>query len=255
MKKILYAVIFFFCAWFASGCGDDQVGAAVAPNTPSGSGTGGSLARFAIQGNFLYAVDDLQLITFDISSGMEPKKLSEKHIGIGAETIFPMDTLLFIGTQTGMQIFSLQDPVNPEYLSMFQHAFSCDPVVVQDTLAYITLRSDNLCREGMDVLQIIDVRNVYNPKFLSQFQMNNPFGLGISDSILFITEGTHGLKVFDVNSFREVELINELPGLECYDVIPLDRNLIVSAGDGIYQYDFSDPLNLKLSSVISTFVD
>jgi len=92
------------------------------------------MARFAIVGNYLYAVDNNTLKVFDISVPAYPVYLKSKNIGNGIETIFPKDSLLFIGTQIGMLIFELTNPTNPLQISSYQHIYSCDPVVAAGEL-------------------------------------------------------------------------------------------------------------------------
>ena len=50
-----------------------------------------------------------------------------------------------MGTPTGMLIYSLEDPLVPKYRSSVSHVFGCDPVVVEDDLAYVTVHSGNTC--------------------------------------------------------------------------------------------------------------
>ncbi|MDR1601902.1 MAG: hypothetical protein LBS42_05690 [Tannerella sp.] len=62
-------------------------------------GQGGSMARFTINGNHLYTEDNSRLHEFDISRTDNPVYLPQKvqYMEAGIETVFSMDTLLFIG--------------------------------------------------------------------------------------------------------------------------------------------------------------
>jgi len=247
MMKWLNYILLLGIFWFAVACEGDSDNAHLAPNQ---QGQGGSLARFTLGNGFLYLVDSYQLLTFDLSDPMSPEKVHTADIGWDVETIFAMDQLLFIGTQSGMHIYEINAEGHPEFLSTYEHIVSCDPVVAQDTLAYVTLRSENLCRDGADVLEVIDIRDLQNPEMLYQMDMINPHGLGIRDSLLFITEGAEGLKVFDVNAADDLEELSYIPEIKAFDVIPQSNLLIVTGPDGIYQYDYSDPENLRLLSTI-----
>jgi hypothetical protein len=44
----------------------------------------------------------------------------------------------------------------------------------------------------------------------------------------------------------------EFKGIDAYDVIPLGKKLMLIGKDGLYQYDYSDPKNLKLLSSIKS---
>ena len=111
----------------------------------SGTGIGGSMARFTIRDDYLYTVDSYDLKTFDIRDRLNPKITSEVNLGWGIETIFPYGENLFIGAQSGMHIYGLENKEEPNYISSYEHVTSCDPVVVQDSYAYVTLRGGSEC--------------------------------------------------------------------------------------------------------------
>ena len=95
-------------------------------NFESGTGIGGSMARFTILDDYLYTVDSRSLITFDIKDQVNPLKKTEVSLGWGIETIFPYNNKLFIGAQSGMHIYGLEDKEEPNYISTYQHVTSCD---------------------------------------------------------------------------------------------------------------------------------
>jgi hypothetical protein len=82
--------------------------------------------------------------------------------------------------------------------------------------------------------------------------MSYPLGLGIDGSVLFICEGDFGLKVYDATDPKAItsNKLSEIKGISPTDVIPLNNLLIVTAKDGVYQYDYSDPNNLVLLSKV-----
>lgn len=213
------------------------------------SGVGGSMARFTITGDHLYAVDRRSLFTFDIASE-EPRQQSKKDIGWAIETIFPYEDNLFIGSASAMYIYDISDPDFPAELSVYEHFTACDPVVVENDLAYVTLRSGNSCRQGVNRLEIIDVEDRLNPKEIAFYEMINPHGLGIDEGILFISEGEHGLKVMDATDPKEVEQLRHFKEIKTFDVIPFNDVLMVTGEEGILQYDYSDPEEIKLLSTL-----
>ena len=104
------------------------------------------MARFALQNDFLYAVDEWEINVFDITNGSDPSLENRVNIGWGVETIFPYKEHLFIGSESGMFIFDNSNPRLPVYQSSFMHMTACDPVVVNDDYAFVTLRSGNQCQ-------------------------------------------------------------------------------------------------------------
>jgi hypothetical protein len=220
----------------------------------SGSGLGGSFARFTIHSDFLYIVDIGTLHVFDINNLRTPIEVSSVNLGWGIETIFPYHNKLFIGSNTGMQIFDNSDPKNPTFLSAFTHALACDPVVVQDDIAYITLRTGNWCFGIDNQLDVVDIKNIENPRLIKTYPMEHPHGLAIDRDVLFLCEGKHGLKVFDVSNKQSIDqnLLTHLTNIHAYDAIAIDSHLILVGDNGIYQYDYANPADLKLLSVINS---
>ncbi|MBA4851576.1 LVIVD repeat-containing protein [Emticicia sp. BO119] len=222
------------------------------PTGPSASGTGqgGSMARFTIYDDFLYTVSQSDLLLFNIKAPTQPVQESKINLGWGIETIFPYKDKLFIGSNTGMYIFDNKNPAKPERITMFEHARACDPVVVANDIAYVTLRS-GFCGASPNRLDVVDVTNIYAPRLLKSYEMQNPAGLGIDFPSLFICEGQYGLKSFDASSAMDIKLQQHIEKINAFDVIPLGgKHLLMVGKDGLYQYDTSNPKDMKLLSII-----
>jgi len=215
-------------------------------------GQGGSMARFTSTQDFLYTVNSYSLQLFDISNTQNLKVGNRIDLGWGIETIFPYKNMLFIGSQTGMHIYDNSNPANPNHLSTYQHIQSCDPVVVQGDLAYVTLRTGNICREGVNQLDVVNIADPTNPQLVSEFRMQNPHGLGIDGEDLFICEGAFGLKRFNAANPLAIDknLVEHKRGMDAFDVIPFNDVLIMVGKDGIYQYSYENPNAMELLSTI-----
>ncbi len=234
-NRYSFAFITFLLLSLAA-CSEDSFN----QNNASGggeSGQGGSLARFTIAGSYLYTVNNKSLVTYDITSST-PQRLSNTIIGNNIETIFPYQDKLFIGSQTGMYIYSRANPAQPSFISLYEHIQSCDPVVAQGNYAYVTLRSGTDCRFGSNLLDVIDVSNPAAPEIVNSYQMLNPHGLGIDGNLLFVCEGRYGLKVYDASNPEDPTLIQFIEDFQAYDVIPRDGVLIITGDDGIFQYRY-----------------
>jgi hypothetical protein len=239
--------------WAFASTADSRVSVApTGPSTPT-AGIGGSMARFTISQNHLYAVDNTSMRLFDIAQPADPKPGNTVNIGWGIETIFPYKDKLFIGSQTGMFIYDVANPAQPTQLSAFSHMQSCDPVVVDDHYAYITLRSGATCRNTvLNQLDVVDITDLRSPKLVKTYPMQNPHGLGKDGNTLFVCDGTAGLKVYDAADVLNIDG-NKLgaQAIHSFDVIPFRNVAIVVGEDGLYQYDYSDPKNLKLLGKIA----
>ena len=242
-------VKYLFLIFLASACDSED---AALPSNGDSIGTGGSLARFTISNDHLYAVDEQRMVTFSLANEMSPTQVDQFELEWGVETIFAMDTIVFVGTQTGMHMFDISAHSRPAYLSNYEHIQSCDPVVAQDTLAFVTLRSGNSCRNGLDQLDVIDISDVKNPRLIVAYEMKNPHGLAVDDNYLFVSEGQFGMKVFQIKSGGFLELLKFYNNIRSKDIIVQPNNLlIVVSDDGLFQYDYSDIENIQLLSQIN----
>ena len=217
----------------------------------SSAGVNGSMSRFSLYNDYLYAVINNQLCIFDLKTNQIPKKMNEEPFWVGnVETIFSYKDKMFLGMPTGMAIYSVEDPINPTYCSTVSHVWGCDPVVVDNDLAYVTVRSGNFCGQAVDQLMIIDVQDVYHPMPIVSYTMKNPKGLGIDNNTLFLCDD--GLKVFKTDNPQTLiaDQIVHYQGMDGFDVIPSDNVLMMIADNGLYQYDYSDINNIKQLSVI-----
>jgi hypothetical protein len=229
----------------------DQSGDDGTSSAPSGSGVAGSFARFTILGDFLYTVNQSSLLAWDIANASQPTASSTNNLGWGIETIFPYGDKLFIGSNSGMFIYNTDDPAHPMQLSRFEHARACDPVVVRKDIAYVTLRNGSECEGFVNQLDIIDVSSLTSPKLIKSHDMDNPHGLAVRGDYLYLGEGVHGLKSFDVTDSNDIKLLDHKKDHHVYDVISLNAaTLLVVGADGFYIYDSSNPSDLKEISYI-----
>lgn len=215
---------------------------------PSQAGQGGSLARFTIYQDFLYTLDEYQLHTFDVSKANDPVPQHSGDYYQGLETVFTKNGYLYIGTTTGMMIYDLTDPSRPSYVSTFEHVVSCDPVVVKDNYAFVTLNSEHAwCGRYVNELQVIDISDRYHPKNVNTYPMESPKGLGVKDNLLFVCD--KALKVYNTENLPELSFIEEFD-IDAHDVIPTDESLIVIGGDALRQYQYREN-SIKLLSTIN----
>jgi len=187
---------------------------------------------------------------FDLT-GSELKKAAENtYLWGNVETIFSYKDNMFMGTPTGMLIFSAKDPLKPEYQSSITHAYGCDPVVVDNDLAYVTVHSGNTCGQNTNELFIVDVKDVKNPKQMVTYNMTNPKGLSIDDGKLFICDD--GLKIYNITDPQTLmsNKIAHFKDMAEFDAIAHNNIVMMIAEDGIYQYDYSNISLIKYLSKI-----
>ena len=226
---------------------------AIAPGNGSGPGVGGSLARFTIGNDHLYLLDGSDVVAVNVDNSQTPTESSRTQISWDMETIFPHKDKLFIGARSGMHIVDIASPEMPQLVSTYRHVTSCDPVVVDDKYAYVTLRSENICNSGNNLLEVINIENPVAPTLVSSYAMTNPHGLGIDQNTLFLCDGNAGLKAFDATDVLAIDknMIAHYDNIDATDVIPFNNLLMMIGEDGIFQYDYSNPKDIKLLSQIA----
>jgi len=218
---------------------DDQIFLAETAND-SQVGQGGSLARFKIVNDYLYAVDSHTINVFEISDLENPRDLEDVYAGFDIETIFNKGNNLFLGSMRGMYIYDITSPATPTFISEFQHGTACDPVVVDGDYAYVTLRGGNNCGATESGLFIVDISDLTTPVLATSYAMDEPYGLGIKDNKLFICDGKSGLKIYDKTDIENLVLLNHYENNITFDVIPMNETLIMIGDDILYQYRYLD---------------
>ena len=210
-----------------------------AENVNNTTGQGGSMTRFAIQGDIMYVLGHSSIQVYDIA-GSEFNNVKNVEVTGGMETIFANGDHLYLGANDAMYIYSIEDPTNPEFVFRYSHIVSCDPVVVQGDRAYITMRGGTRCNMGSNALEVLNISDPMNPLLLQNVPMTSPYGLAISDDALFVCEGESGLKVFEVLDVPPyVVPVDTLDTFHAYDVIVKSNTAIVTGLDGIFQFTFS----------------
>ena len=235
---------------YAGGYGNGGIALNAGSSGSNSTGINGSMSRFSIYNDHLYSVINNYLNVFDLKGNKPVKSGADFYIGRNVETIFSYKDNMFMGTPTGLLIYSVKDPLKPVFQSSLSHVYGCDPVVVENDLAYVTVHSGNLCGQSSNELFIVDISNIKSPKQLVSYTMTNPKGLGIDNGKLFLCDD--GLKIYKVTDPQTI-MSNQLAhysGMNGYDVIPQNNILLMIASDGLYQYNYSDLNNIRQISKI-----
>jgi len=253
VKEITIDVVDQNYYYYRGGLLDMEYSNSAQAKVVSGTGIAGSMARFAISKNVLYAINNgYQLKIFDIGSD----KISQKdsiYVSWNIETLFIDQNKLFIGSNNGMFIYNISEPQKPNYISQYNHVTSCDPVVVNGDFAFVTLRSGTNCHNIINELNVVSLKDINNPVLVKAYDMYNPHGLGFDDNLLFICDGDDGLKIYDATDVQKIDLnmLAHFSDIKTFDVIPYNNVLIMTGSDGIIQYDYSDIGNIHQISKIN----
>jgi hypothetical protein len=225
----------------------------LANNVPGGGGTsiGSSMAVFAIVNNYLYTVDNLNLHSFSLSDALNPKLENKQQVNWNVETIFPFKDKLFIGSMSGMFIYSIQNPTIPSYISRFDHVRVCDPVIADDQFAYVTLRNGSACGGFTNQLDVLNIENITNPVLVKSFPFSNPHGLSKDQNIMFVCDGGSGLKVVDASNPNDLVTKQSLNIGKAIDVVAYRNIAFVMLENAIQFYSYDQEFNVQLLSSLN----
>lgn len=201
-----------------------------------GVSTGGSTARFSIAGNVLYTLKDGSAIqAFDITDPAHPQSLPEADISEwDAQTLFPYQDKLFVGTMNGMLIYDISNPIQPRRISQFVHARASDPVIVHSDVAYFTLQ--NAMDYPWNRLEAVFLNDYTNLLPLTQVSLYNPLGLAAQGDYLYVCDSYQGLAMFHIADYNAgvfsqgIGLLGYAETGYAYDLIPFSQYLILSGG-------------------------
>ena len=218
----------------------------------NGNGTAGSMASMVLMNDYLYAIREPHSVGIvDITTAATPRLDTTFNAGFDLETIYPFEDKLFLGSSTGMFMYDLANPTSPVQLGTFSHGRACDPVITDGKYAYVTLRGGTFCGGNSNELHIVDVKNLMNPVLVKTYQLTGPTGLSKDGKLLFVCDGTRGVRLYDASNPGVLKQLQQIKSDEPYDVIAANKKVMVVGKNGLYQYDYSDLNNIRLLSFYS----
>lgn len=251
MKSVHKFLVVFFGVLLCA-CASEQDAA----SSLSETGQSGSITRFALHNGFMYVLNSNQVQTFTLSTPDEPQLVHELATDWGLETIFIYENTLYLGSRTGLYILSLGDPAAPSILSQTDRTGiffgGCDPVVVQDNVAYSTVKIiQNVCGQinAFSALLVYDVSNPNAPQEIGDYALGLPNGLAILGNYLLVCdEDADKVIPFDISDPTNLEQRNDLAVAiqDPIDLIINGNRLIVSHKRGFTIYDVSDVQGISL---------
>lgn len=231
MKKI----ILFCLIVIAASCSSDSNSSSTNSADSGGDGMGGSLARFALAGNYLYTVGEESLSVFEITNPNQPIFKGSTYIGFDIETLFALNDKLYVGSRLGMFIYDISAPENPLQLAEVSHIRSCDPVVSSGDFTYVTLHTNAACQGNINQLEIYKTENPLYPELLTTVQMNQPIGLGLYGNYLLVAD-LNVVRVLDVSEPQYPNFVSSIP-VAGFDLIIRENELFVIGEEQLTQYE------------------
>lgn len=219
------------------------------------NGKSGSITKFAIVNNYLYALNNNKLDVYDITNRANPTKINSINIDYTIETIFSYNSRLYIGASDGIFIVDISNPRLPELKGSAWHQYGCDPVVTKGNIAYSTVSVSRKCGGFVNnsALNILNVTNDNNPYIINVIQLEEAKGLGYDGNTLFVCTGESGLIVYNISEPNESNpiAIDTISTINAIDVIAENGILIVTSPDKYSFYDYTDLSNIHLLNTVS----
>ncbi|MDQ7917705.1 hypothetical protein RBU60_08965 [Mesonia sp. MT50] len=230
MKKFILLCLVII----VSACSSDSSESA-SPNDVGGDGMGGSLARFALVGNYLYTVGEESLSVFEVTNPSQPVFKGNTYIGFDIETLYGFEDKLFVGSRLGMYIYDISAPENPLQLAEVLHMRSCDPVVSSGDFTYVTLHTNITCEGEVNQLEVYNTENPLYPQLLTTVQMNRPIGLGLYENYLLVAD-LNVVRILDVSDPQYPNFVSSIP-VSGFDLIIREDELFVIGEERLSQYE------------------
>lgn len=202
----------------------------------------GTINRIGLNKGYVYVVGKDKMHVFNNYSGFS--KVKEMEVAENTETIYTDANRLYLGSQSEVTIYTLDDPSNPYKAGDVAHTTSCDPVLAMGDVAYSTLRSASSegCGSGDNILMVINVKRASRSTEIASFDLKSPYGLSMINNYLFVGQGKNGLTIFDAKDKKSLSKEKDFENIETYDIMvhPTKNDVIITTNSrGIKEYQIN----------------
>lgn len=200
-------------------------------------------SRFAHHGNQLYSIMGNKLTIFDLSLPSPELKKKDMELKKGVTSIEAYEGGLFLGSGSGMLLYSLNDTFLPAFAGEYNSLLACNPLVVHNGIAYATIYSGNPAGQTVNELIAVDVSELANPQLLQRKKLTKPKGLALSNGRLYVCDNR--LRIYEIEDNEEPigELVSRIEIPDCYRVFADGDRLVIVTKNGLLQYDCSQAEN------------
>lgn len=201
---------------------------------------------FSIADNYLYFFSNFissrrKTKVYDITDKISETNLPIKDLDKKDFTkAMKFKDKLFLLSPNSTEVYDNVSSNDINFVSQINNFNDCNGAVIENDNAYISGKCLYPMGERLD---IIDLSNLKETKYIRTYSMTAPEYLSIKDNLLFSIDKTNYVKIYDVKDPYDIKLIKEITINKPKEII-IDDNFkaIIISEDGIYQYDFS---NLK----------
>lgn len=242
----------YFMDYVGPGVILEKMNPAGASSGKSGDGIGanGSLPRFAIADDKIFIPTESEMFMYSLATLGNPVRALPEYSLYDLKTISVSGKYMFLGTYYYSHLVDITSPLSIQPLLYFDEVYSCSPFAVDDTLIFSTSRTGTFCGSSSNILSVISISDIQNPRLLKEYQMTAPLGFVKEGDILFVCDTYSGLTIYDASDPLTMTIIKTYPEINAHNVLIYNDILVLLSNDGIYQYDYSDLQNITLLSSI-----
>lgn len=202
--------------------------------------------------DILYVCDRFDgIFVYSLANPEAPELLDhfdDPRLGI-ADTLVVDGSLAYVADQqNGLVILDVSDPSSITDVAWF----STDgfPAGIEYDQGYVYLAMSSV----QDGVVIVDVRDPLNPIYVDELITPSfAMDLIIEDGIAYIADNLGGIAIADVRNPEQAELISSIhTGGRAWDLLLVERSLLVASYDLIVAFDVIDPDAPRLLGEIQT---
>ncbi len=207
-------------------------------------------ARFAILKDKLYAASGDGVQIFDLASKEKPVSIEYSALSENIESIFADGEHLYVGANTTLDVYSVDEPTKPKILRSFGHKGSCDPIIKNGSKSFVPLRSlESACSHNESIMVVYDLNDPKKPEKISKFPVSQPRALAMMNNRLFVCDTLNGIKEFSVKDKKVLKQVSNIKDAICFTIHPAGETLVTTGPSGISQFDISDNKLSRISNI------
>lgn len=191
--------------------------------------------NLTVKSGLAYTVGEYGYI-IDVSDPSKPRKLGELPLQGTGHCIWLENSLAYIATSAGLEIFDVTEPARPTPVSQCSEGPSRGVVCV-DGFAYVANRINGL--------EVIDVTNPADPVKITTIPGTQAaWNIHVHEDYLFLGRHQYGVDIFSIADAKTPRLIgnfNDDDGGEALSVWGDDNYLYVADNFGVEVLDIHDP--------------
>lgn len=210
--------------------------------------------------NYIYEVDARSVTTYDSSQPDNPVEVQRTVLASEVQNASLSDQFFAFTFSNELHIFQIGTNGIPTTKSITSLAAfekeidACDQLLVWDGFLYVspqTAERANICIGSQDsTVRVYDMADPLRPMLAESKILSEPGDIMIDEALLFVADGLQGIKVYDRTDPRNLNFIADIREQIVVSLKATGGVLTVLGRDDLRTYDYSDPSNISLISIL-----